>query len=187
MRKKLGFFILVVIFGFAAFLSIKIPALGLDSTTFCASCHVMQPQFDTHAHSAHAALTNCGDCHLPHSLAYGAVEKAYAGAKDFLGVVKNTDPFEIHASKHQKEMIQANCIRCHKGLLEEIGNTHENGGKYCFDCHRNTPHGVYPNAPSSSFAKLPDFGQAMEGASAGVKPIENSVSDAFLAKTAKDA
>lgn len=180
-RKKLGWFIVVVVLGFAIFLSIKIPALGLDSTEFCVSCHVMQSQFDTHAHSAHGSLTNCGDCHIPHSLAYGAIEKAYAGAKDFVGVVVNTDPYEIHSSRHGKQLIQANCIRCHKGLLEQIGNTHDGGGKYCFDCHRNTPHGVHPNMPSNEFSKLSELGKTSAGI--GVEPIKNAVSDVFMNKT----
>lgn len=184
MRKKLGILILIVTVGFAAFLCIKIPSLGLDSTTFCASCHVMQQQYDTHGHSAHASLTNCGDCHIPHSLAYGAVEKAYAGAKDFIGVVLNTDPYEIHGSTHGKNLVQANCIRCHQSYLKQVGDTHLDGGRYCFDCHRNTPHGIYPNMPSSSYSELPDLGSA---ASTSVRPVENSISDKLVEKTAENA
>lgn len=146
-KKLLGYFIVLVVACFGVLFAVKIPALGLDDPEFCVSCHVMQPQYDSHQRSAHRLAATCGDCHVPHSLGYGAVDKAYTGVKDFLGVVANKDPFEIHAGKHSKDVVQANCVRCHGGMLENVGDTSHNGGRSCFDCHRNTPHGTYPNAP----------------------------------------
>ncbi len=130
---------------FVLLLCLKIPALGLDGEEFCGSCHVMEPQVETFSHSVHSINATCGDCHLPHHLVRGSVNKAWTGAVDFVGVVRNVDPYEIHASKHAKNVIHENCVRCHSGLLTQIGDTMDRDGKYCFDCHRNTPHAIKPN------------------------------------------
>lgn len=118
----------------------KLPALGLDGTDFCGGCHVMEEQVETYLHSAHRLGASCGDCHIPHSLVPGAFYKAYTGTKDLLGVMLDKDPFHIQTSKIGRDIIQENCLRCHNDLLEEVGDTKREGGQYCFDCHRSTPH-----------------------------------------------
>lgn len=170
MKRILKYLIILVALGITVLFAIKIPALGLDTPEFCAACHVMEPQYESYNHSAHRLASTCGDCHLPHSLGYGAVEKAYTGMKDFAGVVRNKDPFEIHASNHAKGIIQANCIRCHGSIMENIGDTSADDGRNCFDCHRNTPHGTYPNELNS----VQDFPVAQELA------VTDNASDAFM-------
>ncbi len=151
----------LMVIGFCLVLCLKIPALGLDGTEFCGSCHVMQPQVDTYTHSAHKINATCGDCHVPHSLVRGAFNKAWTGTIDMIGVIRNKDPYEIKASDHAKDIIQENCVRCHEGLLNQIGDTMTDGGKYCFDCHRNTPHGVKPNMTAKDLGYV-DWGQGAE-------------------------
>ena len=160
-----GVAILAICFGLI--LCLKIPALGLDGIEFCGSCHVMQDRVDTYVNSAHSINASCGDCHIPHELVKGSFYKAYTGTIDLIGVVRNKDPFEIHATNMAKETIQENCVRCHAGLLEEIGDTMMQEGKYCFDCHRNTPHAMKPNMTIENLGYL-DHGQAAPGG--GVKP-----------------
>ncbi len=145
---------------FLLMLCLKIPALGLDGTDFCGSCHVMDPQVETYVHSAHRLNATCGDCHVPHHLVRGAFDKAWTGTVDLIGVIRNKDPYEIHASDHAKRVIQENCVRCHKGILEEIGDTMTDGGKACFDCHRNTPHAIKPNMTNADL-KYVDQGQGL--------------------------
>jgi len=125
---------------FCLILLTKLPALGLDRSEFCGQCHVMDEQVDTFLHSAHRLGANCGDCHIPHSLVPGAMYKAYTGTKDIISVLANKDPYEIRISPIGRNIVQANCLRCHSELLQAVGDTSENGGKYCFDCHRSTPH-----------------------------------------------
>jgi cytochrome c nitrite reductase small subunit len=127
-------------FGFCMLLLLKLPALGLDGPQFCGMCHVMEEQVSSFEHSAHRSVASCGDCHVPHSLVPGAMYKAYTGTKDLLGVLRNKGTLDIHSSALGKRVAQDNCLRCHGDLLREIGDTRENGGKFCFDCHRNTPH-----------------------------------------------
>lgn len=156
MKKMLKYFIVIVVLGVAVLFATKIPALGLGTNDFCAGCHVMEPQYETFMHSAHQLAGNtCVDCHLPHSLGYGAVDKAYTGIKDFAGVVMNKDPFTIHAGEHSKDVVQDNCIRCHGTMMLNVGDTAADGGRRCFDCHRNTPHGTYPNVVPEMEKKTP--------------------------------
>ncbi len=138
--KKIGITLGIFVVGFGLILMTKLPVLGLDEPEFCGSCHVMDEQVETYMHSAHREVANCGNCHIPHSLVPGATYKAYTGTKDLIGVVLDKDPYHIQASPMAKGIIQDNCLRCHGDFLGDIGDTSESGGKYCFDCHRSTPH-----------------------------------------------
>ena len=145
MFKKIAYVFIGLLVCFCLVLCVKIPALGLDGEEFCGSCHVMEEQVKTYQHSAHRINASCGDCHVPHSLVYGAFDKSYTGVKDVIGVILNKDPFTIEAHTHAKNVIQNNCVRCHEGFLHQVGNTMDNEGRYCFECHRNTPHAKMPN------------------------------------------
>lgn len=140
MKKKIIWLLSLAFAGFCLMLLAKLPALGLDGPEFCGKCHVMDEQVDTYLHSAHRLGASCSDCHVPHSLVPGASYKAYTGTRDVLAVVTNTAPAEIKVSGIGKKVIQDNCIRCHGGMVGEIGDTSQNGGSFCFDCHRSTPH-----------------------------------------------
>lgn len=157
MKRILQVLIALIVFGVAALFIIKIPAVGLSSNEFCASCHVMEPQYESFQHSAHALAGNtCSDCHLPHSLGYGAVAKAYVGAKDLIGVIRNHDPYEIHSTEWMRDVTHNNCLRCHGGIMEEVGDPHYDSDRRCSDCHRNTPHGTYPNVMPADYSLLSD-------------------------------
>lgn len=138
--KKLLIAAGLLFFGFCLLLLLKLPALGLDGPQFCGTCHVMEEEVDSFQHSAHRFETSCGDCHVPHSLVPGAIYKAYTGTRDFIGVLRNMSVLEIHSSALGKRVVQDNCLRCHADMLKEVGDTSKDGGKFCFDCHRNTPH-----------------------------------------------
>ncbi|AGA69011.1 nitrate/TMAO reductase, membrane-bound tetraheme cytochrome c subunit [Desulfitobacterium dichloroeliminans LMG P-21439] len=138
--KKLVLIVAILSLSFGLLLLTKHPALGLDGPVFCGSCHVMEEQVETYLHSAHRLGTKCGDCHVPHSLVPGAINKAYTGTKDFIGVLRDKDPYTIEVSPLGQDIIQENCLRCHGDLLHMVGDTKRDGGRFCFDCHRDTPH-----------------------------------------------
>jgi len=139
-KKKLLIISSALLLCFCLILLTKLPALGLDRPEFCGQCHVMDEQVETFLHSAHSLGANCGDCHIPHSLVSGAMYKAYTGTKDVISVLADQDPYEIRISPLGRNIVQDNCLRCHGDLLQAVGDTSEGGGKYCFDCHRSTPH-----------------------------------------------
>jgi len=116
-------------------------AAGMQYTEkpgFCASCHVMEPMQASWGHSAHGGVAGCNDCHAP----AGKLEKVFFKATSGLGhLYFNTTgqiPDNIRALEKSRKIIQTNCLRCHGELLDD---TRMGGGKYCFECHRSTPHG----------------------------------------------
>lgn len=126
--------------GFGMMLAIKIPALGLAEVEFCGQCHAMDEQADTYLHSSHLHVANCGDCHSPHPLVTGSIFSAYTGTRDVYRVVTNTTPAVITTMNLSKTVIQDNCFRCHEDFLHDIGDTSENEGNHCFQCHRGIAH-----------------------------------------------
>lgn len=140
MKNVLKWGAALAVLGFVMMLSVKIPALGLSEPSFCGQCHAMDTAVSTHQHSVHAREANCGDCHDPHGLVTGSAFAAYTGTRDVYRVVTNTTPTELRATNLSKSVLQDNCLRCHGDVLGQIGDTHEDGGRYCFECHRNIVH-----------------------------------------------
>ena len=140
MKKILIWIAALLVLGFCMMLMTKIPALGLSEAKFCGTCHAMDFEVDTYLHSSHANEANCGECHDPHGLVTGSMYAAYTGSRDVYRVVTNTTPAEIRATEMSKKVLQSNCLRCHGDVMGEVGDTSENGGVYCFQCHRNIVH-----------------------------------------------
>jgi len=107
-----------------------------DQAAFCGSCHSMDTSFWTFGKSGHAKLA-CNDCHAPQNLAAKIPFKAQAGTADVWATVSKNIPDVIHASKLHKDVIQANCVRCHQPTLETVAM---DAKPWCVDCHRSVPH-----------------------------------------------
>jgi cytochrome c nitrite reductase small subunit len=138
--KVVKWLLVLAVIGFGMMLMTKIPALGLAEAGFCGRCHAMDYQVETYLHSPHALEANCGDCHDPHGLVTGSAFAVYTGTRDVYRVLTNTVPLEIKTTDLSKNVLQANCLRCHGEVMTEVGDTRENGGSYCFHCHRNIVH-----------------------------------------------
>jgi cytochrome c nitrite reductase small subunit len=135
-RKGKLFLILGGLFAF-----ILVAGVGLKITEnpgFCASCHVMKDVYNSWSHSAHRSITNCNTCHTPHNLLTKIPYKALAGSKHIFMNTFADIPTNFQATESSKKIIQSNCVNCHKNLVH---NLNKDEGRYCFDCHRNTPHG----------------------------------------------
>lgn len=132
----------LVVLCLASVLVLKVPVVArvLDGPDFCGTCHVMEPQVDSYLHSGHREVAACRDCHLPHGLVEGAFYKAYSGAHDVAKTVLGTYETPVTISAHGKDVVQENCLRCHRDVTAEIGDTRRGGGMTCFDCHRFVPH-----------------------------------------------
>lgn len=134
--------VLVVAAALAGVLALKLPPVAslMDGPRFCGLCHVMRPQVDSYLHSAHRDRAACGDCHLPHGVAAGALYKAYTGTRDLLAVTLGAHPDAVRLSVSGAAVVQENCLRCHAETVARIGDTSRGGGLRCFDCHRHVPH-----------------------------------------------
>lgn len=105
-----------------------------ESPKFCALCHASQN--GDWLHSAHRG-EKCIDCHLPNdNFADHYLWKSIDGGKDlFFHFSGLGDGNDTELTAHGKKVLQANCIRCHTGMVSRINNK-----RSCIDCHRTFSH-----------------------------------------------
>ncbi len=127
---------------------------------FCASCHEIQPAYDTwktstHVNNAQGFVADCMDCHLPapQDTIDFFYAKTFHGIKD---VIKHFTIEEYDREKNRQAAYasfkNAQCQKCHRNLLSIPNNrgawlAHKatlypmpGMEKKCVDCHRNLVH-----------------------------------------------
>ena len=153
-KKKIGLIVMAgVICGLGALFMYLLRAhtyfIG-DNPSACVNCHIMTPYYATWSHSSHGRDATCNDCHVPHqNLAYKYGFKAMDGLKHTAYFVARSERQAPMAETMTGEVVMDNCIRCHTQLNQEFVKTGRmgykeqmrEGGKVCWDCHRNVPHG----------------------------------------------
>lgn len=120
-----------------------------DKPEACINCHVMTSEYITWANSSHREVAHCNDCHVPHN---NVLNKYYFKAKDGLYHAAvfslRMEPQAIQMRQASREVVQANCIRCHvdqvtdarlDGLIDEH-HTYRTD-RTCWECHKHVPHG----------------------------------------------
>lgn len=127
----------VLITGAALFGPGAIQAAGAEPAT-CGSCHVMEAKVNsfTHSDSVHKTEISCSDCHLPVGME-GLVEKYKTGFRHVMVNLKGDAPEELKLRPSDREMVIANCVRCHS----EEEHIQEVGKNACLTCHATNPHG----------------------------------------------
>lgn len=134
-----------------------------DDPKTCVNCHIMGPQYATWSHSSHREVTNCNDCHVPHT---NALNKYYFKAKDGMRhatmFTLRLEPQVIFIKEAGKEVVQNNCVRCHSNtitdskVLNMTCSVQENReSRTCWECHREVPHGRVNSLSSVPFARVP--------------------------------
>ena len=133
-----GFAVGAVAFaGGAAFMHIS------GSPEFCGNCHSMTHEAETFKLSSHSEQ-NCAECHLPHQNAVVyMVEKGRSGMVDMYHEVARDYPARIKLSDDAKEMVNANCLRCHENTMKDVKISVEpkDTGADCLKCHSRIAHG----------------------------------------------
>ncbi|GHS85269.1 cytochrome c-type protein [Campylobacterota bacterium] len=122
-----------------------------DDPKACINCHVMNTQYATWEHSAHREAAVCNDCHLPNSGVTKYIAKARDGFNHATAFTFGTFENAIVISPHGAERVQANCMECHNNLARRLlanddlnhafGEKTPQAGRFCWECHRETPHG----------------------------------------------
>ncbi len=110
--------------------------LGNDPAT-CANCHVMQGHFDGWQAAPHHRVATCNDCHTPASLVPKYVVKALNGYHHSMAFTFGGYPENIRARESSREVVEANCRRCHADLVDDISH---GGGVSCVRCHPSVGH-----------------------------------------------
>ncbi len=136
----LKYFLVIALIGSAmgVLLMLELPGLAAKSEKpgFCASCHVMEAEYEAWFHEGAHRGINCVDCHLPRdNVAAHYIWKSLDGLKDTVVFYSGRVPEIIKASQHAQRVLQSNCIRCHETSVEMIDN-----GRLCWSCHRRLVH-----------------------------------------------
>lgn len=108
-----------------------------ETPEYCASCHVMQTQYDDWFYSGKHAQIKCIDCHLPNNnFVNHYLWKGLDGIKDVIFFYTGLVPEPVHSSRHARKTIQSNCVRCHSETVSRISTDAMN----CWECHRKLWH-----------------------------------------------
>jgi cytochrome c nitrite reductase small subunit len=139
-RRSVRILLVVLLAGAAVgvFLALGPPQLLAKSETpeFCASCHVMEPQYEAWLHEGAHRRIRCVDCHLPHdNVATYYTWKSIDGMRDVVEFYTGLVPATIRISEHGKTVLQDNCVRCHATAVDRIDATRQ-----CWGCHRRLQH-----------------------------------------------
>lgn len=134
-----------------------------DDPKACVNCHVMAPQFATWERGSHVKVTNCNDCHVPQdNFINKYLFKASDGLRHSFMFTFRLEPQVIQIKHAGKKAVQQNCIRCHSNVIHPISlraisakSIIEEEERYCWDCHRETPHGRVNSLSSTPYARVP--------------------------------
>jgi cytochrome c nitrite reductase small subunit len=134
-----------------------------DKPEACVNCHVMAPQYATWERSNHGRFTVCNDCHVPQdNILKKYYFKATDGMRHSFMFTFRLEPQVIQIKQAGKDAVQQNCIRCHAEMIHPISvraisnqKIQEDGDGYCWDCHRDIPHGRVNSLSSTPYARVP--------------------------------
>jgi cytochrome c nitrite reductase small subunit len=123
----------------------------------------MAPQYATWQHSSHRRVATCTDCHVPHDNIFRKYFfKASDGMRHAYMFTFRLEPQVIRIKDAGRSVVQENCIRCHTDQVGRVtigtvtleGSRHGRG-LLCWDCHRETPHGIVNSLASTPYARVP--------------------------------
>ncbi|HZW39032.1 MAG TPA: cytochrome c nitrite reductase small subunit [Ignavibacteriaceae bacterium] len=141
-----------------------------DNPATCINCHVMTAQYVTWARSSHARVASCNDCHVPHNnIVNTYLFKAQDGLRHSTIFTMRAEPEVIRIKEAGINVVEENCIRCHQHQVFKTKIRHavtldertNNNGRFCWDCHRETPHGRVTSLSSFPYARTPKLGKVM--------------------------
>lgn len=132
----------------------------LDDPSACINCHIMIPQYTTWQHSSHARVATCNDCHVPHdNILHKYFFKAKDGTRHATLFTLRMEDQVIQITDPSKKVVQMNCVRCHSFVNDDVHTKltlkeiQQGEGKFCWECHREVPHGRVNSLSSVPNAK----------------------------------
>jgi cytochrome c nitrite reductase small subunit len=134
-----------------------------DKPEACINCHVMTSYFATWERGSHGRITVCNDCHVPQdNILKKYLFKASDGLRHSYVFTFRLEPQVIRIKEAGRNAVQQNCIRCHSNVIHPISirsisnqKIQEYGEGYCWDCHREVPHGKVNSLSSTPYARVP--------------------------------
>jgi len=111
----------------------------------CANCHIMRDYLDSWQKSAHHSSATCNDCHTPEEFLPKYAAKAENGMRHSWKFTFQNFKEPLQITHANLENLQANCVRCHAGLVREIAGRTQHGvliEQMCIHCHAGVGHGA---------------------------------------------
>lgn len=136
----------------------------------CINCHVMTAQYTSWQKSSHARVATCNDCHVPQdNIIRTYMFKASDGMRHATMFTFRLEPEVIQIKEAGINVVQENCMRCHKDYIHNVvlikpvtlDSRTTGEGKFCWDCHRETPHGKVRSLSSFPAARVPQLNPIM--------------------------
>ena len=106
----------------------------------CANCHVMREVLHDWQAGDHHHVAVCNDCHVPHAPVAKWVVKALNGFHHSYAFTFLDTPEVLHAGSLSRQVVQANCQRCHSALFDHRPDHHAGSEEPCVRCHRSVGH-----------------------------------------------
>lgn len=136
-----------------------------DDPKACVNCHVMTPQYATWERSSHGKVATCNECHVPQdNFVNTYLFKAKDGLRHATMFTFRLEPQVMRIKDAGKEAVQRNCIRCHSNQIHPIAlrainnrSVEDQRPGYCWDCHREVPHGRVNSLSATPYAQTPDY------------------------------
>ena len=107
----------------------------------CANCHVMNEQYSGWIKSSHRSVAVCNDCHTPSGFLPKYVTKAENGFRHSFAFTTGWFPEPIQITKHDKEIANDACRKCHEDIVIAIeGESLQSEKLSCLPCHHSVGH-----------------------------------------------
>ncbi|MHB9134235.1 MAG: cytochrome c nitrite reductase small subunit [Armatimonadota bacterium] len=148
----------------------EFPSYLSDSPRTCINCHIMAPEYATWQRSAHASVSVCNDCHVPHdSILSKYAFKAKDGMRHATIFAMRGEPQVIQAIPASRTVIEQNCLRCHETRMSGAFLL-QRSERSCADCHRATPHGEVHGLSSTPHVRIPSLPPVTSSPFGGATP-----------------
>lgn len=117
-----------------------------DDPAACKNCHVMNQVYESWSRGGHQHVATCNDCHVPHNFVGKWMMKAESGLHHGYAFTFKDNPVSFSATQKSKQIVQDNCITCHKEYaahsIDATFKAGASGGEPldCVSCHRQVGH-----------------------------------------------
>jgi cytochrome c nitrite reductase small subunit len=110
----------------------------------CVNCHIMRDEYVSWQKASHHAVATCNDCHIPHDFVGKYYNKGRNGFwHSYYFTMQNFhEPIQI--SDRNSRILRANCLTCHRELMDRVAGHLGRFGESsmdCIRCHASAGHG----------------------------------------------
>ncbi|MGD0037073.1 MAG: cytochrome c nitrite reductase small subunit [Bacteroidota bacterium] len=112
-----------------------------DDPAACANCHSMNEQYSGWMKGSHRSVAKCNDCHTPSGFVGKYMTKASNGFWHSFYFTTGWYPNNIQINKHNVEIAEEACQKCHQDIVDAIDRPHQHPNKTpCIYCHTSVGH-----------------------------------------------